>query len=98
MTDYAVSVRKHRRLAILRALEVLPEYTSNSSMLQEIVNDVGIRSSRDQITTEIAWLAEQGFARADGAEFVVVTATQRGVEVARGIASHPDVQRPGPRD
>lgn len=97
MTEYANTVRKHRRLAILRHLEALPEYTSNASILQDVLAGVGLPSTRDQVTTEIAWLKEQGFVAATGEAFVVVAATARGVEIARGLATHPDIQRPSPR-
>ncbi len=97
MTEYAETLRKHRRLAILRHLEALPEYTSNASILQDVLAGVGLPSTRDQVTTEIAWLREQGFVTTQGEAFMVVTATARGAEIARGIATHPDVQRPSPR-
>ncbi|WP_149589817.1 VpaChn25_0724 family phage protein [Tabrizicola flagellatus] len=97
MTDYQETLRRHRRLAILRHLEASPEYTSNASILQDVLAAVGLRSTRDQVTTEIVWLQEQGFLLADGDGFLVVTATARGAEIARGVATHPDVQRPGPR-
>ncbi|MFN3575382.1 MAG: hypothetical protein ACK4TJ_00120 [Tabrizicola sp.] len=97
MTDYQETLRRHRRLAILRHLEASPEYTSNVSILQDVLAAVGLRSTCDQVTTEIVWLQEQGFVLADGDAFLVVTATARGAEIARGVANHPGVQRPGPR-
>lgn len=97
MSDYTETLRRHRRLAILRHLEALPEYTSNASILQDVLAGVGLPSTRDQVRTEISWLAEQGLIRADGEGFVVVTATARGAEIARGLAQHPDIQRPSPR-
>lgn len=97
MTDYADTLRKHRRLAILRHLEASVEYTSNASILQDVLSGVGLPSTRDQITTEIAWLKEQGFVTAEGTAFIVVTATARGAEIARGLATHPDIQRPSAR-
>ena len=98
MSDYGDLVRKHRRLAILKHLEACAEYTSNGSILQAVLIGVGVPSTRDQVITELTWLREQGFvAYEDRAEFVVVTATARGCELARGLATHPDVQRPGPR-
>jgi hypothetical protein len=98
MSDYGELVRKHRRLAILRHLEACAEYTSNGSILQSVLNGVGVQSTRDQVITELAWLREQGFVTyEDRAEFIVVTATARGCELARGLATHPEVQRPGPR-
>lgn len=97
MNDYADTLRKHRRLAILRHLEALPEYTSNASILQDVLAGVGLPSTRDQVTTEIAWLKEQGFISTTGDGFIVVVATARGAEIARGLATHPDIQRPSAR-
>lgn len=100
MTDYSEHVRRHRRLAILRFLEASPTYTSNVSIITDVLNsnDIGIDTSRDQTTTELAWLAEVGFVSLGGQpDFRVATATARGVDIAQGRATHPDVQRPRPR-
>lgn len=98
MSDYAESLRRHRRLAILRHLEACGEYTSNASILVDVLRGVGVTSTRSQVVTELAWLAEQGLVEAvDRGDFVIATATDRGVEIARGLATHPEVQRPGPR-
>lgn len=97
-TPYSEEIRRHRRLAILRYLEQLPEYTSNTSILSEVLISVGLPSTRDQIRTESVWLAEQGFAVVTGeGDFAVVRATTRGCEIALGLARHPDIQRPRPR-
>lgn len=98
MTDYSATVRRHRRLAILRHLADCAEYTGNASILQDVLRGVGLPSTRDQVVTELAWLKEQGFVSYDDrADFIVVTASGRGVEIARGLATHPEIQRPGPR-
>lgn len=98
MTDYSVTLRRHKRLAILRHLADCAEYTGNASILQDVLRGVGLPSTRDQVITELAWLKEQGFVSYDDrADFIVVTAAARGVEIARGLATHPEVQRPGPR-
>lgn len=98
MTAYLETVRKHRRLAILRHLEACSDYTSNASILTDVLDGVGVTSSRDQVVTELAWLRENGFVSFDDAgDFVVVEATARGVELARGRATHPEIQRPSAR-
>lgn len=98
MTDYSDLVRKHRRIAILRHLEACAEYTSNASILQSVLEGVGVPSTRAQVVTELAWLKENGMVDYDDrADFLVVLSTQRGVEIARGLASHPEIQRPSPR-
>ncbi|MGC9445483.1 hypothetical protein [Cereibacter johrii] len=54
---YAETLRRHRRLAILRFLEESPTYTSNASVLTDVLNSnaIGIDTSRDQTATELAW-------------------------------------------
>ena len=96
--SYSETIRKHRRLAILRHLEACVDYTSNASILVDVLDGVGVTSTRDQVITELAWLKENGFvAYEDRAEFIVVEATRRGVEIATGRATHPEIQRPSPR-
>lgn len=98
MTDYAETIRRHRRLAILRHLAGCAEFTSNASILVDVLRGVGVTSTRAQVVTELAWLAEQGLIDTlDRGDFVIAIATDRGVEVAQGLATHPEVQRPSPR-
>lgn len=96
--SYTATLRKHRRLAILRHLEKCADYTSNASILTDVLDGVGVTSSRDQVITELAWLKENDFVSyEDGGDFIVVEATARGVEIATGRAMHPEIQRPKPR-
>lgn len=96
--SYAEDVSRHRRLAVLRHLAEVPEYVSNASILQDILTRLGLPVSYDALITELMWLREQSFVQFDpDATFIVVTATRRGVDLARGLASHPGVQRPRPR-
>lgn len=96
--SYAEDVSRHRRLAILRHLAEVPEYVSNASILQDVLAKLGLPLSFDALVTELVWLREQGFADCDpAAPFIVVTATRRGVDLARGLSTHPGVQRPRPR-
>ncbi|WP_374293164.1 VpaChn25_0724 family phage protein [Paenirhodobacter enshiensis] len=100
MIDYTEFNSRHRRLAILRFLQALPSYTSNISILTDVLNgpDIGIDTSRAQTGTELSWLAENGLVTLAGQpEFVVATATARGVDIALGRATHPQIQRPSPR-
>lgn len=97
MSSYANTLSKHRRLTILRFLQDSPEYTSNASILVEVCNDYGVTSTRDQVTGDITWLAEQGFVtQQQTGDFMVVSATARGVEIAQGKARHDGVKRPRP--
>lgn len=97
MSSYQETLSEHARIAILRLLEGAPKYTSNVSMITQLLHPLGIAYTRDKVTSEVSWLAEQGLVTTeDHAGFIVVSATVRGVEVAQGIARHPGVQRPRP--
>lgn len=92
---YADTVRKHRRLCILRALSDASLYTSNASILQDMCIGFGVPTNRSQMITELAWLKDSGFVTYDDREeFLVVTATASGVEVSQGKTTHPEIQRP----
>jgi len=99
MTSYADHIDSHRRLAILAHLAHCDEYRSNTDILSDICNDLGITTSRDQLNTTLAWLAEQALVTLApcGSSITLVTATLRGVDVALGRARVPGVQRPQPR-
>ncbi|AHD01181.1 MULTISPECIES: hypothetical protein [Leisingera] len=90
--------RKHRRLAILRHLEACTDYTSNASILTDVLDHVGVTSTRSQVITELQWLKENGFITTqENGDFVVATATLSGAEIATGRSTHPEVQRPSPK-
>lgn len=93
--SYQNTVRKHRRIAILRHLKDCSEFTSNASILTDVLAGVGVNSTRAQIVTELHWLQEQGMVElVDKGDFVVARATESGVEIATGRATHPDIKRP----
>ena len=96
--SYAEELREHARIAILRMLEDAPRYTSNVSMMTDLLRRYGIAYTRDQVASEVQWLQEQGMVTTERPtpQFIVVTATVRGVEVAQGIVAHPGIQRPRP--
>lgn len=92
--SYREELQQHARLAILRILEDAPQFRSNVSIMTDLLARLGITYTRDQVVTEVHWLTEQGMVTMeDLGGFIVATATVRGVEIARGIATHPGVQR-----
>lgn len=87
----------HLRLSLLRTLAGAPGYRANSSILHSVTSEFGLVASRDQIKTELAWLAEQGLVdNQDLMGLTVATLTERGLDVAEGRAMAPGVQRPSP--
>lgn len=89
-------LRQDVRLVLLRVLTEMPAYRSNSSVLGSALERYGHTVTRDQVKTELAWLAEQGLVvLADVGGVAVVTLTERGQDVATGRAGAPGVKRPG---
>lgn len=91
---------KNRRLAILRFLAEDQDYSLNTSVLQSALAAIGHGVSRDVVEADTAWLAEQGLAtmeRLDSLPVTVLRISARGMDVARGVATHPGVDRPLPR-
>ncbi len=96
--SYAATLDEHRRLAILTHLSACLDYASNSEILLDVCNGVGITTSRDQLTETLAWLREQDMVSIKDHEgFLIVEATARGVDVAEARARHPGVKRPAPK-
>jgi len=98
--EYCDLKAQHHRLIILRLLqEDSAAYTLNDSMLQDGMEMVGQKCSRDCVRTHLSWLKEQGLITLktvlDGAVYVA-TLTARGLDVATGAAVVPGVKRPRP--
>ena len=93
-------ITKNRRLAILRFLAEDAVYSHNTSVLQSALAQIGHGVSRDVVEADAAWLDEQELAtidRVEGLPVTVLRITGRGLDVARGFAVHPGVDRPLPR-
>lgn len=96
---YGDFVTTDRRLAILHILAADPGYSVNHAVMQTALEEIGHTVSRDQVTTDFAWLAEQGLITVDVVHDKVHVArmTARGADVEAGRATVPGVKRPGPR-
>jgi hypothetical protein len=96
--SYEEDRREHVRLSILRTLENAPAYRANDSVIRDTLGRFGLASSRDEIRTALAWLAEQGLVELEEVgPYAVGTLTSRGADVASGAARVPGVKRPAPR-
>lgn len=93
--DFAQHLREDQRLVLLRILSELQSYRSNSSVLSGLMHRMGHTMTRDQVKTELRWLAEQGLLTLDEAGSVLVaTLEERGQDVAEGRARVDGIQRP----
>lgn len=97
MSNFAAIVAENRRLEILRALEQDADYSLNDALILQVLAMVGLAASGDLIRTDLAWLEEQGLVTLERLPgLLVVKATQRGVDAAKGLARVPGVARPRP--
>lgn len=87
-------LNEQARLVILRSiLECKGE--ANDSILQSCLDLYGIKISRDEVRTHIAWLNEQGLVSTENvAGCIVATISGRGQDVAEGRAVVPGVKKP----
>jgi hypothetical protein len=92
---FAEVMREERRLVILRILADSPQYRTNSSVLASMLEHLGVPSTRDQVNTDLDWLAEQGLVVIEDLDFIrVAVLTARGGDVACGKATVSGVKRP----
>ena len=93
--SFAEYLRKDVRLVALRVLSETPGFRANSSVLFNLLDQFGHAVTRDQVETELRWLAEQGLVEVDEAGSVLVAKlTERGQDVAEGRAVVDGVARP----
>lgn len=96
MTHFAEFLREDIRLVILRLLSEMVTYRANSSVLTMALDNYGHTLSRDQVKTELYWLAEQSaLTLSDVGPVLVATLTERGQDIAAGRARVPGIKRPG---
>ncbi len=92
---YADFLRKDMRLVLLRIVLEMPGYRANSSVLGAMLHQLGHGATRDQVKTELRWLAEQGLITVDEvASVLVCTLAERGQDVAEGRAVVDGVAKP----
>ncbi|MCF4982089.1 ArsR family transcriptional regulator [Pseudomonas gessardii] len=96
MTPYSDFIRQDVRLVLLRLLVEMTAYRANSSVLTMALDSYGHSLSRDQVKTELHWLAEQGaLTLQDVGPVMVATLSERGQDIAAGRARVPGIKRPG---
>ncbi|QHH96704.1 ArsR family transcriptional regulator [Acinetobacter dispersus] len=94
--SFAEHLKEDMRLVMLRTLAEMPQYRLNSSVLHNFVIRYGHSLSRDQLRTELHWLAEQGLLVIEEnlGSVLVVKLTERGADVAQGLVVTHGVKRP----
>jgi hypothetical protein len=93
--NYVDFLRHDQRLVMLRILKEMPAYRANSSVLFNMLFQLGHSMSRDLVKTELRWLAEQGMLTLQEVSSVLVaTLTERGQDIAEGRAVAEGIARP----
>lgn len=97
MTSFSERHTEHVRLTALRFLNEDPDYRLNAVLLGDALDSCGLGVSRDVLRTQLEWLAEQGLVTLDDRDgWLIVTLTERGVDVARGQVRMSGIARPRP--
>lgn len=92
---YKELLTEQERLVILRILSELNGYTSNNSIITELLQTWGLRVSHDLTKTHLRWLEEQELVTIEAINDVLIaTLTTRGEDVAKGLATVDGVKRP----
>lgn len=87
-----------RRIAILRFLFIAPGKTVNSDILKIVLNERGITTTADDLTSDLYFLKDAGFVDVryffEEKNLAVYTLTERGEDVATGRLIAQGVRRP----
>lgn len=100
MSTYQETLAEHVRICILRLLSDIPDAEANNSILADQVQAFGLKTTRDFINLQLAWLNEQGLLRLRPVTgtLSIATLTSRGLDVGLGHAAVPGVKRRLPGD
>lgn len=96
--NFLTTITEDRRLSLLLVLAQTPAYSANAYLLRDAIGQIyGHSASIDQVTGDIAWLAEQGLVTARTvSDVTLATLTSRGADAAAGRATVPGVKKPMP--
>lgn len=94
--NYQELLDSDQRLLVLRTLKDL-NGSANDSVLQKVLEQYGHKLSRDKVKTHLYWLDEQGLIRLESiVSTEVASLSDRGLDVAEGVARCPGVGVPRP--
>lgn len=88
---------RHTRTTILRILDAQPGYRMNSRVLDQVMVDMALSSTHEELRGILAWLEQEGMITIQSVQDVIVaTLRELGADVARGRTLHRDIERPSP--
>lgn len=96
--SYQDKMREAWRLELLKLLNSLPSYKAGQYFLYECMTSGELPPpSADQVETELHWLKDQGYVDLTAvANMQEAKITQRGIDIAKGLAIAPGVARVRP--
>ena len=96
MKGYAQRRRESRRLILLRLLSEQNGYRANAASLHIGLHSLGLTASRDDVLTDLAWLAEQHLIDCEEtpAGVTIATLLARGQDAVDGTARVPGISPP----
>ncbi|MDR1890147.1 MAG: ArsR family transcriptional regulator [Zoogloeaceae bacterium] len=96
--DFADFLRRDVRLVLLRILSELPGYAANSSVLANLLDQMGHRQTREAVKDDLRFLAGENLVTLETAQSVLLaTLTERGQEIVEGRLTVSGVARPKAR-
>jgi Fe2+ or Zn2+ uptake regulation protein len=94
MPSYGDHLASTARLKILQLLRKSGEQPLNHELLQLALESMAIRMTADQVRAELNWLKDvHAVTLVDVGPLVVADLTERGADIARGLATIPGVDR-----
>lgn len=96
---FDTTVAEHQALAALRLLDRASAYCSNEGLIASWLEQLGMIALPEQVRDMLDGFERRGFVRTERPSgVVVVTLTQVGQEVARGLRVVEGVLRPRPEE
>jgi hypothetical protein len=97
MSDYKEArIKPLIRAHILRFLETRRDHESTADILVTVINGTrdGLTAYYSDVAAELAWLERKAYVRLAGDDFLIVTATERGLRIARDEDRDPGIAYP----
>ena len=94
--DYRTAMVEDQRRLILQHLAEAPEQCLTGVRLRVLLTEARHQVSADGLAALLGWLDEAGLIVLMGTAVPVARLTQRGEDVARGLARHPGVAQVRP--
>lgn len=94
---FVKTARKHRALAVLRALNQAPQYRSNELVIMEWLDNIGLGCTNAEFQQVTETLQRDEYIKINSVgDISVLNLTEIGAEIAEGLRMSESVARPWP--